>query len=205
MDRTVRVWRVDNGEELLQIKAHRDWVQSVAWFPDGQQLVSASDDEEINFWDAYTGREVGRPCKGHTEAICSLAISSDGSFIATASFDKTVRLWSTTTRQQIGQALVHSKWVQCVAISPDSTLLATCTSGKDDHNFYLWSAEDILEPYNVLEKRKEWIEAEKPGDIAGAGTPQLSDSPRQNTLPILPSEVSSSQCRCVVIRYILPI
>ncbi|KAJ8581389.1 kinase-like protein [Rhizopogon salebrosus TDB-379] len=190
MDRTVRVWRADNGEELLQIKAHRDWVQSVAWFPDGQQLVSASDDEEINFWDAHTGREVGRPCKGHTDAICSLAISSDGSFIATASFDKTVRLWSTTTRQQIGQALVHSKWVQCVAISPDSTLLASCTSGKDDHNFYLWSSEDILEPYNALEKRKEWIEAEKLGDIAGAGTPQLSDSPRQNTLPILPSELS---------------
>ncbi|MEH1889784.1 MAG: WD40 repeat domain-containing protein [Nostoc sp.] len=34
---------------------HEDWVLSVAFSPDGQRIVSGSDDETIRIWDATTG------------------------------------------------------------------------------------------------------------------------------------------------------
>ncbi|KAG2053382.1 beta transducin-like protein, partial [Suillus hirtellus] len=122
---TIQVWRTSNTELLLKINAHDNWVKGVLWSPDGQQLVSASTDKTIKFWDSSNGCRIGQPCTGHTHWIYSLAISSDGSFIATASHDMTVRLWSTKSHQQIGQALEHTSYVFCVAISPSGELLAS--------------------------------------------------------------------------------
>lgn len=58
-----------------------------------------------------------------------------------ASHDKTVRLWSTQSHQQIGQALEHTTWVSCVAISSSGELLA---SGDSCGNVHLWSIENAL-------------------------------------------------------------
>ncbi|KAG1821967.1 WD40-repeat-containing domain protein [Suillus subaureus] len=139
---SIRVWHTDNAELLLDISidAHH-LVKIVVWTPDGQQLVSASDDKTIKFWDSSDGTQIGQPCTGHTDKICSLAISSDGCFIATGSFDKTVRLWNTKSHQQIGQALEHTAWVLCIAISPSGELLA---SGDNAGNLQLWSIENTL-------------------------------------------------------------
>jgi len=140
--KTIRVWRTDNAEILLDIDAHQDFVRSVVWSPDGgQQLVSASDDKTVKFWDAVTGDQIGQPCIGHTDAINSLSISPNGSFIATASEDSTVRLWSVETHQQIGQPLERPATVQCTAISRNGKMLA---SGGLDREVSLWSIEDIL-------------------------------------------------------------
>ncbi|KAG2053381.1 WD40 repeat-like protein [Suillus hirtellus] len=137
----IRVWNPDNAELLFDINAHSDWVTSVVWSPDSQQLVSASYDKTIKFRDLANRFQIGQACTGHTDKIYSLAISSDGSFIATASEDKTVRLWGTKSRQQIGQSLEHTKLVFCVAISPSGELLA---SGDYDGNLQLWPIENTL-------------------------------------------------------------
>ncbi|KAG1821948.1 WD40-repeat-containing domain protein [Suillus subaureus] len=139
--RNIQVWSTDNAEPLLWIHAHQDFVQSVVWSPDGQQIVSASYDRTIKFWDSSTRTQIGQPCTGHTSYVHSLAISSDGFFIATASSDNTVRLWNTKPHQQIGQALEHTKRVYCVAISPNGDLLA---SGDNDGSLQLWSIENTL-------------------------------------------------------------
>jgi hypothetical protein len=111
------------------------------WLPDGQQLVSASEDKTVKFWDPSNGTQIGQTCTGHTNDITSLAISSDGSFIATASDDTTVRLWSVKSYEQIGKPLKHTTYVNCVAISPSGELLA---SGDFHGNLQLWPIENTL-------------------------------------------------------------
>lgn len=150
-DRTVRVCWVDSGNLFFQIHAHQGWVQSVVWSPDSQQLVSASYDKTITFWNASTGRRIGQPCTGHTDWIRSLAISFDGSFIATGSDDNTVRLWSTETHQQIEQALERACLVLCLAISPKGAQLA---SGCVDGEVFLWSIKDTLKRRDVQENEE---------------------------------------------------
>jgi WD40 repeat protein len=141
---TVRVWTTNNvGTELLfDIDfAHQGWVKSVVWTPDGKQLISASQDQTIKFWNSSKGTPIGQPCTGHTHDINSLAISSDASFIVTVSFDKTVRLWNTESHKQIGQRLKHTTCVSSIAISPNGELLVI---GDYDGNLQLWSIENIL-------------------------------------------------------------
>jgi len=149
---SIRVCRTDNAELLLKFKAHKSDVCGIVWSPHGQQLISASFDETVKFWNSFTGLQIGQPCTGHTDWIRSLAIALDGSFIATASNDKTIRLWSTKTYQQIGQPLEHPDAVLCVGISTNGALLSSGTGGE---NSYLWSIGNTLYRQDGQEGYKE--------------------------------------------------
>ena len=49
---TVKVWDASSGQETLTLKGHtNDFVLNVAFSPDGQRVVSGSDDN-IKVWDA---------------------------------------------------------------------------------------------------------------------------------------------------------
>ena len=45
---------------------HSDWVNSVAFSPDGQWVVSGSKDQTIYVWNALAGEVVAGPFTGHT-------------------------------------------------------------------------------------------------------------------------------------------
>ncbi len=56
-DKTARVWDAGSGAELLTLKGHSGFVESVAWSPDGSRIATASDDTMVRIWDSRTGAE----------------------------------------------------------------------------------------------------------------------------------------------------
>ncbi len=52
LDRTVRVWDAQSGQETLTLKGHTGDVSSVAFSPDGRRIVSGSGDGTLKVWDA---------------------------------------------------------------------------------------------------------------------------------------------------------
>ena len=49
------MWDAKAGERLVQMQGHTDLVTSVAFSPDGNRIVSGSEDESVRVWDAKMG------------------------------------------------------------------------------------------------------------------------------------------------------
>ncbi|MBW4573445.1 MAG: serine/threonine protein kinase [Tolypothrix carrinoi HA7290-LM1] len=127
----------ENSDQPDTLKGHSSDVNSVTFSPDGQMLVTGSDDLTIKLWNLTTKQEI-RTFKGHSSYIYAIAISPDGQTIASGSVDKTIKLWNLNTGEEIRTLKGHSNSVASVAFSPDGKLLA---SSSLDKTIKLWNLE----------------------------------------------------------------
>ncbi|MGI2908385.1 protein kinase domain-containing protein [Tolypothrix sp. VBCCA 56010] len=127
----------ENSDQPDTLKGHSSDVNSVTFSPDGQMLVTGSDDLTIKLWNLATKQEI-RTFKGHSSYIYAIAISPDGQTIASGSFDKTIKLWNLNTGEEIRTLKGHSNSVASVAFSPDGKLLA---SSSLDKTIKLWNLQ----------------------------------------------------------------
>ena len=105
-------------------------VQSVAFSPDGQHIVSGSGDGTTRVWSATTGETLAGPFTGHTSSVRSVAFSPDGHHIVSGSSDGTIHVWNSMTGETIaGPFTGHTNSVNSVAFSPDGQRIV---SGSDD-------------------------------------------------------------------------
>ena len=119
---------------IYTLEGHRDWVESVAFSPDGKLLASGSWDNTIKIWDVETWHCV-QTLVGHQSGIESVSFSNDGKLLASGSRDNTVKIWDTSKWVCIHSLSGHSDWINSVAFSLDGKLLA---SGSDDGTVKLW-------------------------------------------------------------------
>ncbi len=132
------------------ILASQATLWSAAFSPDGNHIVTASEDGTARIWDAATGEPIGAVLKGHKGDVFSAAFSPDGNRIVTASGDGTARIWDAATGEPIGAPLTgHEKEVNSAAFSRDGKRIVTASM---DGTARIWDAETgqpIGEPLNV--------------------------------------------------------
>lgn len=126
----VRMW---TGEERT-LSGHADWVNACAISPDGQRIVSASDDGTLKVWDLSSGRLLST-LQGHATGVRSCAIGPDGQRAVSAAADGTLKVWELATGQLLPSLHGHSGWIYACAISPDGQRVA---SASDDETLKIW-------------------------------------------------------------------
>jgi hypothetical protein len=113
--------------------SHGDSVLSVAFSPDGQQILTGSLDGQATLW-SRDGEQMAQ--FSHGAAVRSVAFSPDGQQILTGSGDGQATLWS-RDGEQMAQ-FSHGDSVLSVAFSPDGQQILT---GSWDGQATLWSRD----------------------------------------------------------------
>ncbi|WP_375328825.1 NACHT and WD repeat domain-containing protein [Microcystis sp. BLCC-F210] len=124
VDKTIKLWNVETGQEIRTLKGHDNFVTSVNFSPDGKTLVSGSVDKTIKLWNVETGKEI-RTLKGHDGYVSSVNFSPDGKTLVSGSVDKTIKLWNVETGKEIRTLKGHDGYVSSVNFSPDGKTLVS--------------------------------------------------------------------------------
>jgi WD40 repeat protein len=88
---TARLWDANTGQQLAVFIGHKGIIKYAEFSPDGQHIVTASEDNTAGLWDT-TGQLIS-VFAGHSDSIWYAIFSPDGKRVITASGDKTARLW----------------------------------------------------------------------------------------------------------------
>jgi WD40 repeat protein len=114
-----------------------DYVNSLAWSPDGKWLAAASVSGPITLFAGETG-QVLHVLDGHDFGTCEIAWNASSTTLASVGQDGQARLWDLGSGQERLRLPGGAAWVEHLAWSLDGDLLAT-TAGR---KLRLWNAAD---------------------------------------------------------------
>jgi WD40 repeat protein len=142
---TIIVWDVDENKKLASVKPVQNQSVSVAISPDGKKIATwgyyydpsakRPPDEKtdpnrvIQFWDASTGKELGKSQLSSNFNVATVVFSPDGSLAAASGGDGPVQLFDTATGKPAGTLLARAREGRRMAFSPDGKTLAA--AGED--------------------------------------------------------------------------
>jgi len=152
VDKTVRVWDLERGEELLVLAGHTGSVLAAAITPDSRKVISGSEDGTLRVWDLESGElrgtlrqsETERAISGkaHAGGILAVAVTPDGRRVVSASKDWTLKVWDLETGEMLHTLRGHQGWIEAVAVTSDGR---RAVSASLDRTLRVWDLERGLE------------------------------------------------------------
>jgi WD40 repeat protein/serine/threonine protein kinase len=151
-DRTngyIQLWNAKTGKRVERSfgaldgtgESHVGPVLSVRFSPDGNSILSGSDDTTARLWDVATGKHV-RLFFSHLGPIWDAEFDREGKRIVTASGDGTAIVWDVATGTGKPPFTGHDGPVYTAAFSPTGPNVAT---GSYDRRILLWNPGTLKE------------------------------------------------------------
>ena len=164
-DATVKLWNVENGENIATFVRNAIGVESVAFSPNGKMLAAGTEGGPIKLWDVENGQNLAT-FNGETPRVFSVAFSPDSKTIASGGSDNAIKLWDVDTKQNIATLIGHEDIIFSVAFSPDGKILA---SGSQDDTVKLWHVETRQNIYTFKHRERVFSVAFSPDGKVVAG------------------------------------
>lgn len=171
--RTIHIWDVSNRRIAWSLRQPNDLVQSIAYSPDGDYIVSGSSDMTIHIWNARDGQMKVGPIRGHAASVDAIAYSPDGTHIASGSQDGTIYIWNARNGDMVaGPFSAPNASIKSIAYSPDNARIA---AASDDGGIRVWyPGQQLTEGMklneegwvvNSLSQRLVWVPHDRRGNF----------------------------------------
>jgi S1-C subfamily serine protease len=139
---------------------HTSLVYSVAISPDGQTIVSGSEDRSIKIWRLSDGQllktlNTDMSGGGYNNSIGAVVISPDGKNIIAGGGGSTIKIWRLSDGQLLKTLIGHTSPISSLLISPNGKNII---SGSRDNTIKIWRLSDgqLLQ---TLSGHTNWINA----------------------------------------------
>jgi WD40 repeat protein len=119
-------------------EGHTDDVEDVIYLPDGQRLITSSDDGSLRVWDLQSGKQIGNEWRDGESLVNTIGLSPDGKKVVSGSGDGEVRLWDVDTGKVIAKWMRYTSYVVSVCWSGDGERVV---SGSNDGTARVWDVE----------------------------------------------------------------
>lgn len=133
------------GAKTIEIKCGYK-ICSVAFLPDGKDLMCGGWECKTRRWRVESRREVGVAMDAGS-CILNLAVSPNGKWVVSGTNNGRVTVWDAETHEKATEIDTHAKAVYAVDVSPDSKHIAT---ESDEKAVCVWSistGERVLGPW----------------------------------------------------------
>ncbi len=124
-------------KERNRLEGHNDAVRSVNFSPDGQKIVTASEDNTVRLW-SIDGREI-KKITVPNQIFRSVIFSPDSKMIAAITANNTVKIWSVDGREIItfkGQE--QEQFLSSISFISDGKVIA---APSQDNTVKLWNIQ----------------------------------------------------------------
>jgi dipeptidyl aminopeptidase/acylaminoacyl peptidase len=131
------VWESDSGKLLATLQGHQGPIRRAQFSPDGERIVTASEDGTARVWENSTGKLLAT-LQGHQGGVGDAQFSPNGRRIVTASEDNTARVWESASGKLLTTLKGHQYWVANAQFSPDGRRIVTAS---EDGTARVWESE----------------------------------------------------------------
>ena len=139
------LWQVEPGTLQAYLRDHTQWMNGVAFSPDGQLVATAAEDSYLNLWQASDGSLV-RKQESPSGGVTSVDFSPNGKLLASGAWDGTVSLWQVSNGNLLRTLKDEEVAIYEVEFSPDGALLA---AAGDDGAIRIWQVSDASLLYTL--------------------------------------------------------
>lgn len=175
-DKTVRIWDLGNGHEILAYAGHTDKIRCLVWAPDGNSIISAGMEKNIKIWDPAKGKDI-KTIAAAGEFVTALALSKDGKHVFTGQQNipgnptNGLFVYETGSGKLVREARDFTNKISTIAVNAEGNIVAT---GDDNGNSRLWQYPTLVDNPN---QPAYWMQQDPTG-----ATYQLLFSPDGKTL-----------------------
>jgi len=169
--------------QLCLQRGHSEQITGLQVSPDGDFVVTSSNDKLIKIWDVKTGREL-RTIQGHTQAVKSLALSMDGRRIASGGNrkEKSIMVWDESSGEKLFELAGLGGEISALAFNSTGQKLAIVEQGTNfETRVSVWdciSRTELFEVYSgntYTVNTVAWSPSKDEFAVGGASTKKMTE------------------------------
>ncbi len=134
----VVVWKVESGEQVLEVGQETDVVLAADISPDHRQIALGGPSKVVRIYSVESGDKL-REIRKHTDWVTALSYSPDGVLLASGDRASNLFVWEAFSGNEFYTLQGHKDRITDLAWRDDANILA---SGSEDGSIHLWAMQN---------------------------------------------------------------